>query len=278
MHDHSVQKMKLYTSSHQHNYSMNKKRGIDNNLDLVTFQSEKEVKKPRRSNNSYVKQLANVFTSEELKILIADARKHVIVGEAKHGDDSSKRFCFNALASYSGLGQSALTHVDKLFVGPTWTELDHQVRETVMKGIRLAIRESNLGIRELFVCFELIYIPFEGKKSIPGLIWHSDEGYHTKTEEPFCYANSTTVFMLSDPESWQGGNLQLRKEQNFLGTFKYEHNGAITFINKGTEHRVTRIRPRKQDAARIVLIVSVYGQEETVEYLNALKLCAKAMR
>jgi hypothetical protein len=264
---------------------MNKKRGYELIHNLVPvpvpvpipipFQSEKEVKKPKRSNNSYVKRLANVFTSEELKILIEDARKHVIVGEAKHGDYSSKRFCFNALASYSGLGQSALTRVDKLFVGPTWTELDHQVRETVMKGIRLAIGESNLEIRELFdlfVCFELIYIPFEGKKSIPGLIWHSDEGYHTKTEEPFCYANSTTVFMLSDPESWQGGNLQLRKEQNLLGTFKYKHNGAITFINKGTEHRVTRIRPHKEDAARIVLIVSVYGQEETIEYVNALKI------
>ena len=281
---------------------MGKKRAHELIDNLVNVQNDKkdqklgqQAKKPRITINNYVTRLDNVFSSEELETLITDARKHEISEEPKHGDDSSKRFCFNALVSCSKSNHITLKDVEKLFGGPTWEELDIQVRQTVIKGIRIAINQSQKEVKQVshlvharpshnkishfitdtdqnLVCFELIHIPFQGIKSIPGLIWHSDEGYHIKTQEPFCYADSTSVFMLSDPIAWRGGNIQLRKDKKMLGTYKYEHNGAITFINKGTEHRVTRIRPYSQDSARIVLIVSVYSQEETSEYMSKLSI------
>lgn len=233
----------------------------------------------------------NIFTQYELDILTNDAKKHKSDQElAYHGDDSSKRFCFNAIFKEDNDNQKSITNCQSLFSSITWDSLDNDVKKVVIKGITKAVsyhqslmigRESQESQEnqesQRFVCFELIYIPFKGpgKKIIPGLPWHSDEGYD-RNDEPFCYADTTTVFMLTDPSNWSGANLQLRdlrdikdtKNSKFV-THKYSYNNAVTFINKGTEHRVTQLRPLNRDGARIVLIVSVYGSDETKTYLNS---------
>jgi len=225
----------------------------------------------------YARRLKNVFTSDELLLLTSDAEKHVAKGDAKHGDDSSKRFCFNACLEQGG----GLNRVEKLFGELQWDQVDAQVKSVVIKAIQIAVAENRNTIISdvrissndvIFVCFELIYIPLQSGTIIPGLEWHTDDGYNSKTGESFCYADTTTVFMLTDPNTWKGGNLQIRDGGNSGGngtnqTYKYAHNEAVTFINKNTQHRVTRIIPFC-DSARIALIVSVYGPDETSQFLS----------
>lgn len=234
-----------------------------------------------RSTNLKVER--NIFTQNELDILTNDAKQHRPVKAVYHGDDSSKRFCFNAIFNQN---KESITNCHSLFNSLKWDSLDEDLRKVVVKGITKAVSyhqsmmtgQENQKVR--LVCFELIHVPFDMSqkvKIIPGLPWHSDEGYD-RNNEPFCYADTTTVFMLTDPSNWLGANLQFRdikdqkdtKNINDFITHKYAYNNAVTFINKGTEHRVTRLRPINIDSSRIVLIISVYGSDETKTYLDSV--------
>lgn len=237
--------------------------------------------------NPLFNRLPNALSHESIAILVNEAKRSSMnVNESEHGMLESKCFCFNACIELNNENDISIVNIHSLLPNYQWNSLDNSVQNTCLQLINICRHQinklrGNLKDRIIWVAFELIRIPLNHRQQVPALQWHRDPGYYDKLDEDeeLCYSDYTTIFMLTDPSSWKGGELQLQVnsieeyKQNIqkITQIKYEYNEAITFYNKDSIHRVTRINSSHDSDDRIIFTCSFYGPEETKKYLEYLE-------
>ena len=225
--------------------------------------------------------LQNAVDDRTRSILVKVAKKHLVPFDAGHATNDTKCFCLNACVKWGErLEPEVLPEVTNLLNRSNWKSLDPEVQKASLRLIKISgEQKAALGVslkgKISLVAFELIRVPLDKDVSIPELEWHRDEGYLDRvTGAPFCYADSTTVFMLTKP-TWSGGHIKIdrngvesghkrsKKEVSKIKEIQYRFNEAVTFWNKNSRHSVTPIQSVNKTDDRIAFIVSLYGSQET---------------
>jgi hypothetical protein len=255
---------------------------------ISTFISEQPLKKMRFSTQSQplYTRARDILDMSQIDSLVEEATKKSIARSVAHGRDESKCFCFNACVKWSKAMEPQILEgtIHSLISNAEWDSVSELAQKISLDLIKIAGQQAEfldaaIAEQTTWVCFELIRVPTHEK--VPGLVWHRDPGYlHSFDQNYSCYADYTTVFMLTDPDGWKGGFLELQKngvdrdekpplKRCDVTKIKYCFNEAVTFYNKDSRHRVTEIHP-KNNSDRIVFIASLYGEEETKLYLQSI--------
>ena len=238
------------------------------------------VGKRTRSAPLYTR-LENAVDDQTRLVLVDAAKKYLVPWDAGHATNETKCFCLNACVKWDEkLEPEILPKVTNLLNRCDWKSLDFEVQKASLRLIKISGEQAvALGVNLIgkisLVAFELIRVPLQEDFSIPELEWHRDEGYLNRVAgAPFCYADSTTVFMLTKP-TWSGGHIKIerngvergsKRSKNDTGKteeIQYRFNEAVTFWNKNTRYSVTPIQTKNKTEDRIAFIMSLYGPEET---------------
>lgn len=225
--------------------------------------------------------LENALRKEDIELLVEKAKMHRITTEAENEMANSRCFCINAIARWDkNLKVELLPKTFSLLSHDEWDTLAVSVQSAALKAIEILGKQAqDLGAivagKESLVNFELIRLPLSAGKLIPDVEWHRDVGFFESIEErPFCYADYTTVIMLTNP-TWSGGHLEIqrngekshdkppKKGSSTTESIQYLFNEAATFYNIDARHRVTPIQSEKGSEDRIVFIASIYSETET---------------
>jgi hypothetical protein len=223
-----------------------------------------------------------------LQNVLDEATISILTNEAKtlsynHPMEETKCFCFNACVKWDKTLKPQFIHQSSLLSDFEWNLLTSEVQNISLELIKYSGQQTNKISEKLtdkisWIAFELIRIPLDKKVTVPMLQWHKDPGYfdNLSNEKPY-YADTTTIFMLTNPDSWKGGVLELQVngidrgdmppiEKRDIEKIKYFHNSAVTFYNKDSRHRVTKIESQDGSQDRIIFTCSIYGENETKEY------------
>lgn len=230
----------------------------------------------------------HVLDQTDIFILVNEAKKKAIGKSVQHGADNSKCFCFNASVKWDKEQKPEILQIESLISKSSWDALSNLVQEAALNLIRITgeqatVLGASLADKTTWIAFELIRVRLKGGTDVPELPWHRDPGYLDIADtNPSHYAEYTTVFMLTDPNSeqgWNGGILELQKNgiereesppvnKSVTEAIQYCYNEAVTFYNRDSRHRVTQITAQKNSEDRIVFIASIYGEKETKDYLD----------
>lgn len=264
-------------------------------ISASTFQVPEQPKKRMRystRSQPFYTRVRDVLDLSKIEALVEEAKKKSIAPSAGHSMDQSKCFCMNACVKWdrNRIPQFLEGTIKSLLSKSEWDSVSKVVQKISLDLIKIAGEQAEcldmaLAEKTTWVCFELIRVPTH--KNVPALVWHRDPGYLDADNSAYaCFADYTTVFMLTNPDRWNGGVLELQKngadrdeEPPLKGDektqIKYCFNEAVTFYNKDSRHRVTEIQPKKNPEDRILFIASIYGEAETEMYLKSTHIPLK---
>ncbi len=173
-----------------------------------------------RSNPLY-QHLENALDAESLSVLVKEAISKPIQMNAGHAVAESKCFCFNGYIKWDkNLQPEFDSKIVDLLPGnkaKSWGSLSKSVQKAVINLFHIAGLQSHkigadLPEKSSWVAFELIRVPLHKGKKVPELEWHRDGGYYDNFNNPCsCFADYSTIFMLADPDDWEGGDLELQR-------------------------------------------------------------------
>jgi len=233
-------------------------------------------------------QVHNGIDDRVISTLVNEAKRRDMDLNVEHGMSESKCFCFNALVNFSKELEPTIIQISGLIADSNWDLLTESVQNASLNLIKITIQQAiklnwDYSNKTSWIAFELIRIPLHNKKTtVPTLQWHRDPGYFNDlTDETEYYADYTTIFMLTDPNSWKGGHLELQKNgpnrhekppihnaSDKTERIKYNYKDVVTFYNKDSRHRVTQIESDVNSQYRIIFTCSIYGTDETKAYCN----------
>jgi len=231
-------------------------------------------------------QVHNGIDDRVISALVDEAKRKDMAHNAEHGMMESKCFCFNALVNFSKELEPTITQISGLIPDSNWDLLTKSVQNASLNLIKIAIQQAiklngDYSNKTSWIAFELIRIPLHNKKTVvPTLQWHRDPGYFNDlTDETEYYADYTTIFMLTNPNTWKGGHLELQRNgsnrhekppihntSDKTERIKYNYKDVVTFYNKDSRHRVTQIESKDNSEDRIIFTCSIYGTHETKAY------------
>lgn len=260
-------------------------RAREGKIDIHDY---RKVKRHRSKNDTkpLFYQIPNALNSRVISVLTNEANRNNMNSNTEHGLSESKCFCFNAAISFGEDLEPEIIQVNSLIQGLSWESLSESVRNASVALIKIAIQEmtklnGDYSNRVSWIAFELIRIPLKGRNiKVPALQWHRDPGYFDDLmDETSYYADYTSIFMLTDSDSWKGGHLEIQKNganrhekppvsktSGNTDRIKYRYNDVVTFYNKDSRHRVTQIESNSNSQDRIIFTCSIYGKHETDAY------------
>lgn len=261
---------------------------MDHSINRTMHLTRKKPKYDVTQTKPLFTRLQNAVNKNGISTLVNHAKNRSMDKNVEHGNPESKCFCFNACVKWDQHLEPEIipSSIQNLLATSDWNSLSDSIKSSCLNLIKLVgeqvkILGKNLENNTCWIAFELIRLPLQKGTVVPTLQWHRDPGYFNDlSEETSFYADYTTIFMLSNPNSWNGGFLEIqkngiekgdRKGTGLTEQIRYLFNEAVTFYNKDSRHRVTRIESHNEAEDRIIFTCSIYGDKETEAYFELSK-------